>query len=97
MQHLNHGVYVALGPRELRGVLDSDKDDEVQIVPHVVLLLAVLLERHRLVVKRRPLQTYTHTHTQTHTHPFNGPLSGTTQVSRYQKGKTNQDFTGARQ
>ena len=31
-----------------------------------------------------------------HTHPFNGPLSGTTQVSRYQKGKTNLDFTGAR-
>jgi len=23
----------------------------------------------------------------THTHPFNGPLSGTTRVSRYQKGK----------
>ena len=32
----------------------------------------------------------------THTHPFNGPLFGTTQVSRYQKGKTNLDFTGAR-
>ena len=32
----------------------------------------------------------------THTHPFNGPFSGTTQVSRYQKGKTNLDFTGAR-
>ena len=30
------------------------------------------------------------------THPFNGPLSGTTQVSWYQKGKTNLDFTGAR-
>ena len=29
-------------------------------------------------------------------HPFNGPLSGTTRVSRYQKGKTNLDFTGAR-
>ena len=29
-------------------------------------------------------------------HPLNGPLSGTTQVSRYQKGKTNLDFTGAR-
>jgi len=29
-------------------------------------------------------------------HPFNGPLSGTTQVSRYQKGKTNLDFTAAR-
>jgi len=32
----------------------------------------------------------------THTHPFNGPLSGTTRVSRYQKGKTNLDFTKAR-
>ena len=32
----------------------------------------------------------------THTHLFNGPLSGTTQVSRYRKGKTNLDFTGAR-
>ena len=32
----------------------------------------------------------------THTHPFNGPFSGTTQVSRYQKGKTNLDFTAAR-
>ena len=34
--------------------------------------------------------------TNTHTHPFNGPFSGTTQVSRYQKGKTNLDFTEAR-
>jgi len=32
----------------------------------------------------------------THTHPFNAPLSRTTQVSRYQKGKTNLDFTEAR-
>jgi len=29
-------------------------------------------------------------------HKFNGPFSGTTRVSRYQKGKTNLDFTGAR-
>jgi len=29
-------------------------------------------------------------------HLFNGPLSGTTQVSRCQKGKTNLDFTEAR-
>ena len=34
--------------------------------------------------------------THTHTHTFNGPLSGTTQVSRYRKGKTNLDFTEAR-
>ena len=36
------------------------------------------------------------THTHTHTNPFNGPFSRTTQVSRYQKGKTNLDFTEAR-
>jgi len=34
--------------------------------------------------------------THTHTHPFNGPLSRTTRVSRYQTGKTNLDFTEAR-
>ena len=28
----------------------------------------------------------------THTHPFNGPVSGTTRVGRYQKGKTNLDL-----
>jgi len=31
-----------------------------------------------------------------HTHPFNGPFSGTIQVSWYQKCKTNLDFTEAR-
>ena len=30
-----------------------------------------------------------------HTHPFNGPLSGTTRVIRYQKGKTDLDSTEA--
>ena len=30
-----------------------------------------------------------------HTHPLNGHFSGTNQVSRYQKGKTNLDFTEA--
>ena len=36
------------------------------------------------------------TQVHTHTHPFNGPFSGTTQASRYQKDKTNLDFTEAR-
>jgi len=35
-------------------------------------------------------------HTHTHTRAFNGPFSRTTQVSRYQKGKTNLEFTEAR-
>ena len=34
--------------------------------------------------------------TRKHTHTFNGPLSGTTRVSLYHKGKTNLDFTEAR-
>jgi len=32
----------------------------------------------------------------TYIHPLNDSLSGTTQVSQYQKGETNLDFTGAR-
>ena len=39
---------------------------------------------------------FAHFYTRTHTRPFNGLLSGTTQVSRYQKGKTNLDFTEPR-
>ena len=31
-----------------------------------------------------------------HTHPFSDPLSGTTRMSWYHKGKTNLDFTDAR-
>jgi len=39
---------------------------------------------------------HTHIHTHTHTHTFNGLFSGTTQVSRYQKGRTSLDFAEAR-
>jgi len=39
---------------------------------------------------------HAHARAHTHTHTFNGHLSGTTQVSRYQKGKTNLDSTEAR-
>ena len=37
-----------------------------------------------------------HVRPHTHTHPFNGPLSGTTRVSWYQKRKTDLDFTETR-
>ena len=36
------------------------------------------------------------TKTMSNTHPFNGPFAGNTQVSQYQKGKTNLDFSEAR-
>ena len=48
------------------------------------------------MLKHTYTRTHAHTHTHTHTHTFNGPLSGTNQVSRYQKGKTSLDFTEAR-
>jgi len=38
----------------------------------------------------------TNKHTHTHTRAFNSPFSGTTRVSRYQKGKINLDFTEAK-
>jgi len=41
-------------------------------------------------------RTSSYNNTNTHTNLFNGPFSGTTQVSRYQKGKTNLEFTEAR-
>jgi len=46
----------------------------------------------KLHVDSQQLQQYTHTHT----HLFNGPFSRTTPDSQYQKGKTNVDFTEAR-
>ena len=53
----------------------------------------------QVVLETRPLNecsSSSSSSTHTHTHTFNGSLSGTTQVSRYQKGKTNLDFTEAR-
>jgi len=45
---------------------------------------------------RQDTDMYKRRNTHTHAHPFNGPFSGTTRVGQYQKGKTNLDFTEAR-
>ena len=55
--YLDHLVDVALRAGELCGVLDLDEDDEVEVMPHVVLIPRVLLEGHMLVVKSLALQT----------------------------------------
>ena len=55
----------------------------------VFLCLAVSIE-HWLVIDRQTNGCVPNQHS------FNGPLSETIQVSRYQKGKTNLDFTEAR-
>jgi len=58
------------------------------------------IHAHAHTQTRRHADTHTRTHarTHTHTHPFNGPFSGTTGtwVGWYQEGKTNLDFTEAR-
>jgi len=72
-----------LGKEKDLAILDAERSDLVG-KEHVLLGVSSLC---------KPLG---HNTTHTHTHPFNGPFSGTTQVSRYQKGKTNLDFTEAR-
>lgn len=55
--HLDHVSHVALRPRVVRLVLLAHQDDEVQVVPDVVLQLDVLFKRHCLVVELVPLQS----------------------------------------
>ena len=65
-------------------------------------LLHGWIQVHHLVSDSQLVNEFLHTTTpdefitNTHTHPFNGPLSATTRVSRYQKGETNLDFTEAK-
>ena len=56
MTYFDHGVDVALGSGELGGVLDADENDEIEVVPHVVLVADVVLEADGLVVELRPVQ-----------------------------------------
>jgi len=51
---------------------------------------------HSLVLQSTFLKIVHLTQALPYTHPFNGPFSRTTRVSQYQKGKTNLDFTVAR-
>jgi len=77
-----------------------DTDDEVIAASHW--LLPCTHQPHNSSHNRQGFVTiFSHIglsvwNAHTHTRPFNGPLSRTTQVSRYQKGKTNLDFTEAR-
>ena len=57
---------------------------------------SIVTPKHHLYRANYCFTSAVHAHTHTHTHPFSGPFPGTTRVSRYQKGKTNLDFTEAR-
>jgi len=79
----------------------------VNKMSHLVVILSVALRDIALQQRNQRdykfyffhlcVSSHSTTLTLTHTHPFNGHFSGTTQVSRYQKGKTNLDFTEARE
>ena len=57
----------------------------------------ICMRNSRHYLKQSPPVLYSKNLSQyTHTRAFNSPLSRTTQVSQYQKGKTNLDFTEAR-
>jgi len=66
------------------------------LVVHVIITVCRSLVRHTTSPAARLRSMNITPDTHTHTHSFNGPLSGITQVSRYPKGKTNRDFTEAR-
>ena len=55
-----------------------------------------LLSHYRMMSSVSTRRSKRATPTHRHTHPCNGLFSGTTRVSRYQKGKTNLDFSEAR-
>lgn len=61
-------MYIAFRSSKLRWVFDSNENNEVQVMPHVVLLSAVLLKRDGLVVERRPFQAYKVLHRVLHLH-----------------------------
>ena len=69
-------------------VMDWFQSSEIELNVPLDKQLAIF----KMSIYRRSPKMYT----DTHTHPFNDPFSGTTQVSWYQKGKTNLDFTEAR-
>ena len=71
--------------------LRTAKEQNTSLVNWLKLLCVIKISWYFKV-----LPTFVDCDTHTHTHPFNGPLSGTTWVSRYQNGKTNLDFTEAK-
>jgi len=75
------------------GCIDNDTEvvhDDKLVTPPidakyvVTTVIVVLYRNHTINVYDRHIYN---------THTFNGPLSGTTRVSRYQKGKTSLDFS----
>lgn len=57
LTYLDHSMHIAFWSSELGVVLDLHKDNEVQIMPHVVFIRLMLIKGHRLVVKIAAVQS----------------------------------------
>ena len=80
------------GGRELRGLRDGETEAD-RLLAHVHCHTHDPRRTHRQVSMPGRLIVVL---INSNIHPLNGPLSRTTRVSWYQKGKTNLDFTEAR-
>ena len=49
--YFDHGVDVAFGSGEFRRILDAYEDDEIKIMPHVVLVADVILKANGFIVE----------------------------------------------
>ena len=83
----------------MTGWTDGRRRSPPPTIPiHVTLYRAAAAAAAAAAASSTPLESGSSTEItrfDSHT-PFNGPFSGTTRVGRYQKGKTNLDFTEAR-
>ena len=92
------------GADEVRQRLDRDRTARHAVHHHLELRNVLVLDADDLEQRTHDTLHYRTTYllrqpvsrASVRTHPFNGPLTATTRVSRYQKGKTNLDFTEAR-
>ena len=57
MSHLDHFVNVTLGAGKLGGIFDANQNDEIKIVPHVVLVADVILIAHSFVIELGTVET----------------------------------------
>lgn len=55
--YVDHRVHVAFGSGELSWIFDPNQHDEVQIMPHVVFILNVLLEANCFIVEGGSIQS----------------------------------------
>lgn len=55
--YFNHGRDIAFRTGEFGGVFDTNQNNEIQVMPHIVLVRDVILITHTFVIKLGPVKT----------------------------------------